>query len=68
MNAILGLLKLLQTPISRAPDRLRGQDRRRHVPCWALLNDILDFSKVETGRTTLDPREFTVDKLLRDLS
>ncbi|MFO1265009.1 MAG: PAS domain S-box protein [Rhodoferax sp.] len=69
MNAILGLLKLLQSTDLTARqldyvDKTEGAARS----LLGLLNDILDFSKVEAGKMTLDPRAFTVDKLLRDLS
>ena len=69
MNAILGMLKLLQNTALNA----RQLDYTRKTEGAArsllgLLNDILDFSKVDAGKMTLDPRPFRTDRLLRELS
>jgi CheY-like chemotaxis protein len=69
MNAVLGLLQLLQgTELTVTQrdfvDKTDGAARS----LLGLLNDILDFSKVEAGKMALDPRPFNLDKLLADLS
>ncbi|MCF8209697.1 MAG: response regulator [Rhodoferax sp.] len=69
MNAILGMLKLLQSTEMTAQqlgyaNKTEGAARS----LLGLLNDILDFSKVEAGKMTLDPQPFRLDRLLRDLS
>ena len=68
MNAILGMLKLLQ----RTPLDARQRDYAAKIDgaarsLLALLNDILDFSKVEAGKMELDPQPFNLDLLLGDL-
>jgi PAS domain S-box-containing protein len=69
MNAILGLLKLLQDTRLTAHQldfvtKTEGAARS----LLGLLNDILDFSKIEAGKMTLDPRPFSLDKMLADLA
>lgn len=68
MNAILGMLQLLQgTELS---DKQRGYTHNTTSAArslLSLLNDILDFSKVEAGKMTLDPRPFHVDQLMLSL-
>jgi signal transduction histidine kinase/CheY-like chemotaxis protein len=69
MNAILGMLQLLQG--TELTEKQRGYTHNTTSAArslLSLLNDILDFSKVEAGKMTLDPRPFRVDQLLRDLS
>jgi PAS domain S-box-containing protein len=69
MNAILGLLHLLQstalTP-RQADYATNTESAARSL--LGLINDILDFSKVEAGKLMLDPQPFRVDRLMRDLS
>ena len=69
MNAILGMLKLLQTTDLDASQK--GYASNTEIAARSLLgllNDILDFSKVEAGKMTLDPRPFSLDRLLHDLN
>jgi len=69
MNAILGMLKLLQTTELDASQK--GYASNTEIAARSLLgllNDILDFSKVEAGKMTLDPRPFSLDRLLHDLN
>ncbi len=69
MNAILGMLRLLQkTALTPRQLDYAGKTERAAHALLHLLNDILDFSKVEAGKMTLDPRPFTLDSVLRDLS
>ena len=69
MNAILGMLKLLQrTELSDRQLDYVGKTEGAAKSLLGLLNDILDVSKVEAGKMTLDPQPFSLDALLRDLS
>jgi signal transduction histidine kinase/DNA-binding response OmpR family regulator len=69
MNAILGLLQLLQaTELDALQHSYASKTEGAARALLGLLNDILDFSKIEAGKMTLDPRPFRVDRLLRDLS
>ena len=69
MNAILGMLKLLQsTDLNQQQLGYTLQTEGAAKSLLGLLNDILDFSKVEAGKMSLDPRPFRLDQLLRDLS
>lgn len=69
MNAILGLLRLLQSTelTARQLDYITNTESAARS-LLGLINDILDFSKVEAGKMVLDPQPFRVDRLLRDLS
>ena len=69
MNAILGLIKLMQsTPLdARQKDYLEKTDGAANS-LLGLINDILDFSKIEAGKMTLDPRPFSLQRLLDALS
>jgi len=69
MNAILGMLHLLQNTELNA--RQRDYATKSEGSTKALLNlinDILDFSKVEAGKMTLEDESFQLDRVLRDLS
>lgn len=69
MNAILGMLTLLQnTDLSVRQSDYVDKTEGAARALLGLLNDILDFSKVEAGKMTLDPRPFSMDRMLRDLS
>ena len=68
MNAILGMLQLLQCSALDARQRdyaARIDGAARSL--LALLNDILDFSKVEAGKMALDPQPFLLDQLLSEV-
>ncbi len=69
MNAVLGMLQLMQlTPLTSQQQDYAAKAEGAAKALLSVLNDILDFSKVEAGKMTLDPREFELDQLLRDLS
>ena len=69
MNAVLGMLQLMKlTPLTPQQHGYATKAEGAAKALLSVLNDILDFSKVEAGKMTLDPREFELDALLRDLS
>jgi PAS domain S-box-containing protein len=69
MNAVLGMLTLLRgTPLSTRQEDYAGKAEGAARALLSLLNDILDFSKIEAGKMRLDPRPFSVEGMLSDLS
>ena len=68
MNAILGMLQLLQrTGLDTKQRDYASKTETAATTLLAILNDILDFSKIEAGRQTLEPHDFELDRLLRDI-
>jgi PAS domain S-box-containing protein len=69
MNAILGMLRLLRnTPLTARQRDYAAKTEGAARSLLGLLNDILDFSKVEAGKMQLDPRPFSLERAMRDLS
>ena len=69
MNAILGMLQLLQnTPLTPQQQDFARKTEDAARSLLGLLNDILDFSKIEAGKMALDPRRFSLDKMLANLT
>jgi two-component system sensor histidine kinase/response regulator len=69
MNAILGLLQLMQkTELDTRQRDYTNKTEGAARSLLGLLNDILDFSKVEAGKMTLELQPFRLDRLLSDLS
>ena len=69
MSAVLGMLKLLcGTPLEARQLDYATKAAGAARALLVLLNDILDFSKVEAGKMTLDPRPFSVERLVHDVS
>ncbi|MGA4636408.1 PAS domain S-box protein [Pseudomonas solani] len=69
MNAVLGMLQLVQgTDLNnRQLDYVvKAQTAARSL--LGLLNDILDYSKIEAGKLQLDPHDFELEALMRDLA
>jgi PAS domain S-box-containing protein len=69
MNAILGMLQLLQTTGLSAQQA--DYAVKAHTTTQALLrllNDILDFSKVEAGKLTFENAPFEIEAMMRDVS
>lgn len=69
MNAVLGMLQLLQrTPLEARQRDYAAKAETSAKALLGILNDILDYSKVEEGKLALDPHPFSFDKLLRELA
>ncbi len=69
LNAILGFTQLIERN-DRIPTDIRNyvqiiSHSGEHL--LALINDILEMSKIEAGHTMLQPQEFDLHSLLRDL-
>jgi two-component system, sensor histidine kinase and response regulator len=69
MNAIIGLTRLvLQTDLQpRQRDYVRKvQASGQHL--MGIIDDVLDFSKVEAGKLGIDPHEFDLESVLRNVT
>lgn len=70
LNAILGYCQLIRRDTRLTPeqrDAIRGISASGHH-LLGLLNEILDLSKIEAGRMELNPVEFDLAALSRDLT
>jgi two-component system, sensor histidine kinase and response regulator len=69
MNAIIGLTHLLQGEQQepRQRDRLEKVSGAAHH-LLGVINDILDLSKIESGKLTLEQRDFVLDEILAGVS
>ncbi|MEG3436829.1 ATP-binding protein [Pannus brasiliensis CCIBt3594] len=69
LNAILGFSRLMLR------NARLGEEERENVQTivrggehlLALINQVLDLSKIESGKVSVDPRNFDLDRLLSDL-
>jgi signal transduction histidine kinase/CheY-like chemotaxis protein len=69
MNAILGLLQLLQrTELTARQFDYISKTETSARSLLGILNDILDFSKVDAGKMQLEQEPFRIDRLMRELS
>jgi len=69
MNAILGMLQLLQTTgLSTRQGDYAAKAYKATEALLRLLNDILDFSKIEAGKLTFENAPFETDAMVRDVS
>jgi PAS domain S-box-containing protein len=69
MNAVLGMLQLLQRlPLAALQRDYASKAEMSARSLLGILNDILDFSKVEEGKLQLDPHPFRFDQLLHELA
>ena len=69
MNGVLGLTELLLRSNVDAEQREHLELLQRSSRSLVvLLNDLLDMSKVEAGKMQLDPTDFELEPLLKDLA
>ncbi|MGD1930888.1 MAG: response regulator [Leptolyngbyaceae cyanobacterium] len=69
MNAILGLLYLtLKTPVSLVQKDYLEKSQVAAKSLLKIINDILDFSKIEAGKFELESYEFSLNKVLRQVT
>ena len=65
MNAIIGINHLLRRDATDALQRgrlLKADEAAQHL--LQVINDILDLSKIESGKMTLERKEFALDDVL----
>jgi signal transduction histidine kinase/CheY-like chemotaxis protein len=69
LNAILGFAQLMTRSQSLSPEHRDsvGIISRSGEHLLTLINNILDLSKIEAGRTTLNPKNFDLYRLLEDI-
>jgi len=69
LNAVLGFAQLLdRSPVLRGDDRTGLEViRRSGEHLLGLINDVLSLSKIEAGRLTLQPRPFSLRRMIRGL-
>ncbi|MTJ54528.1 response regulator [Anabaena sp. UHCC 0253] len=69
LNAIIGFSQLMlrtkNLPLEQYDNA--GIIQRSGEYLLTLINNVLDFSKIEAGKTTLNQKDFNLDKLLTDL-
>ena len=68
MNAIIGLTHLLRRDAQNAHQKQqldKVTNAAQHL--LGIINDILDFSKIEAGKLTLDPTNFSVDRVISNV-
>lgn len=69
MNAILGMLQLLQTtPLSARQTDYATKAFTATQALLRLLDDILDFSKIEAAKLTFEHAPFDIALMMRDIS
>ncbi len=69
MNAIIGLTHLLQRQITdqRPREQLnKVSEAAQHL--LGLINDILDLSKIEAGKLSIDPTDFELSGIFKNIS
>ncbi|SBS35159.1 Signal transduction histidine-protein kinase BarA [Marinomonas aquimarina] len=68
MNGIIGLGHLLQdTTLDHQQRDCLNKIQSSANSLLVIINDILDFSKIESGQLQMDPQEFLLDHVLRDV-
>ncbi|MEB3283202.1 MAG: PAS domain S-box protein [Lyngbya sp.] len=69
LNAILGFARLLKNDPQLSSEQIKNADiiYRSGEHLLNLINQVLDLAKIEANRTTLDPTDFNLDKLLEDI-
>ena len=68
MNAIIGLSYILRRGLS-TPGQIQQIDKVASAAHHLLgvINDILDFSKIEAGKISMEPVNFEVDRVIRNV-
>jgi signal transduction histidine kinase/DNA-binding response OmpR family regulator len=70
LNAILGYTQILQREASLTPDQQTAftaiRDSGEHL--LTLINNVLDISRVEAGRMELEPVDFDIQTVIRQIS
>lgn len=69
MNAIVGFSSLLRKN-AHNPDKVDEYAKKiassgQHL--LNIINDVLDMSKIESGRTSLNPTEFSLEEMLKEI-
>ena len=69
LNAILGFSQLMVRARNLPPEQHEnaGIIHRSGDYLLTLINNVLDLSKIEAGKTTLNPQDFDLHRLLNDL-
>jgi PAS domain S-box-containing protein len=69
LNSILGFSQLMQRSVnlSREQQENIGIINRSGEHLLTLINQILDLAKIEAGRTTLNPTDFQLSRLLNEV-
>ncbi len=69
LNAILGFAQVMarNTTLPSEHQENVGIIRRSGEHLLTLINQVLDLSKIEAGRTTLNPKNFDLHRLLHDV-
>ena len=69
MNAIIGFNELLKnTKVTKKQAEYVEKTGTSAVKLLGIINDILDFSKIEAGKILIEKTNFSLDKVLEDVS
>lgn len=68
LNGIVGMIKLLvETPLNpQQLDMAKAVDESS-ATLLSLINDILDFSKIEEGKLDIDPHDFSLQSVIKNV-
>ena len=69
LNAVLGFSQLMRNNPATTEDQRENLQiiNRSGEHLLTLINDVLDMSKIEAGRTTLEPEDFDLGDMIRDI-
>lgn len=69
LNGVIGLADLLQkTELNREQREYVEMLRSSGIGLAQIVGETLDFSKAEAGKMTLEPHEFSINSLVREMS